>query len=250
MTRQYRIVALSIWPGLAQVWSGQEILGLLLGLFFASALNLAVVGRWIWFEAFPPGWSDFFAYLAAITWLASFTYTLWWVGFCHPDRHRREIDQLYREAQEAYLQGRWIDARRRIERILTMDESDADALMQLGTIYLRTQQPVLARRSFRQCLESHGGANGAGKSSNLWLGSWKDERHRQAGAGGPLREIPSQGPARIRKRSLASIRFVPLEWRPPRYHSGCVSWMIVCCGTFETDFQQRRRLPPSRSQLR
>lgn len=158
MTRQYRIVALSIWPGLAQVWSGQEILGLLLGLFFASVLNLAVVGRWIWFEAFPPGWSDFFAYLAAITWLASFTYTLWWVGFCHPDRHRREIDQLYREAQEAYLQGRWIDARRRIERILTMDESDADALMQLGTIYLRTQQPVLARRSFRQCLESHGGA--------------------------------------------------------------------------------------------
>ena len=157
MTRPIRVMALSIWPGVAQIWFGQEILGLLFGVFFASALNVAVVGRWIWFEAFAPGWTDFFAYLAAVTWLASLIYTLWWVGFCHPDRHRREIDQLFREAQEAYLQGHWNEARRRIERILAMDESDADALMQLGTLYLRIHQPGLARRTFRQCLESHGG---------------------------------------------------------------------------------------------
>jgi hypothetical protein len=133
MTRQVRIVALSFWPGLAQIWSGQEILGILLGLFFAAALNVAVMGRWIWLEALPSGWAAFFATLAGVTWLASLCYTIWWVRFCHPER-------------------------RRIERILTMDESDSDALMQLGTLYLRMHQPTSARRAFRQCLESKHGA--------------------------------------------------------------------------------------------
>ena len=39
-----------------------------------------------------------------------------------------------------------------------MDESDSDALMQLGTLYVRTHQPTSARRAFRQCLESKHGA--------------------------------------------------------------------------------------------
>jgi len=158
MPRRFRIVVLSFWPGLAQVWSGQEVLGLLLGLFFAAALNVAIVSRWIWREAFPPGWPDFFATLALVSWLASLGYTVWWVGLCHPDRHRGEIERLFREAQEAYLQGRWNDAKRRLERILSRDETDADALMQLGSIYLRTDQAALARHAFHQCLELKGGA--------------------------------------------------------------------------------------------
>jgi len=88
-----------------------------LGLLFASALNLAVVSRWIWTEALAPGWSDFLAILAVVSWFASLGYTVWWVGLCHPERHRREIDRLFREAHEAYLQGRWTDSKRRIERI-------------------------------------------------------------------------------------------------------------------------------------
>jgi cytochrome c-type biogenesis protein CcmH/NrfG len=158
MPRRFRIVALSFWPGLAQVWSGQEVLGLFLGLLFASALNAAIVARWIWQGAFPPASADFFAMLALAFWLASLGYTLWWVGLCHPDRHRGEIDRLLREAQEAYLQGRWNDAISRLERILSRDETDADALMFLGSIYLRTDQAALARRAFDQCLELKGGA--------------------------------------------------------------------------------------------
>jgi tetratricopeptide (TPR) repeat protein len=153
MPRRYRAVALTIWPGLAQIWLGQEALGLLLGVCFASTLNLAIVSRWIWKEAFAPGWSDFFLILAVAWWLASVAYTLWWVGVCHPDRHRAEIDRLYREAQEAYLQGRWRDSKRRLERILAWDETDADALMQLATLYQRTDQPDLARQALQQCLQ-------------------------------------------------------------------------------------------------
>jgi hypothetical protein len=158
MPRRFRIMALSVWPGLAQIWSGQEVLGLLLGVFFASALNLAIVARYIWLEAFATGLSDFLATLALFSWLMSFGYTIWWVGLCHPDRHRQEIEQLFREAQEAYLQGRWSESKKRIERILARDEADADALMQLGTLYVRTREPSMARRAFVQCLESSQGA--------------------------------------------------------------------------------------------
>jgi cytochrome c-type biogenesis protein CcmH/NrfG len=158
MPRRFRIVALSFWPGLAQIWSGQVILGLLLGFLFASTLNLAIASRWIWIEAFMPGWTDFFAALAVVSWLVSLGYTLWWVGLCHPDRHGGEIDHLFREAHQAYLQGRWKDAKLRLERILARDETDVDALMQLGSLYLRTQQRALARQAFRQCLTLKGGA--------------------------------------------------------------------------------------------
>ncbi len=118
MPKRFRVFALSFWPGLPQIWSGQEVLGLLLGLLFASTLNLAIATRWIWSEAFAPGWADFFAILAIASWIVSLGYTLWWVGLCHPDRHRREIERLFREAHEAYLQGRWKDSRLRLERIL------------------------------------------------------------------------------------------------------------------------------------
>lgn len=157
MPRRVWIAALSVWPGLAQIWSGQEVLGLILGFLFAATLNLALVARYVWSEAFPPGWSAFFAALAVCSWLASLGYTLWWVWLCHPSGHRAEIDVLFREAQENYLQGQFQEARRRLEQLVAMDDNDADALMQLGTLFVRTEQPGLARRAFRQCLELEGG---------------------------------------------------------------------------------------------
>lgn len=158
MPRRLWIAALSVWPGLPQIWSGQEVLGLILAALFAATLNLALVARLIWADWFAPGWSNFFVALAVCNWVVSFGYTLWWIWLCHPDRHRAEIERLFREATDFYLQGHWVESRRRFERILTMDETDADVLMQLGTLYVRTDQPALARRAFRQCLELEGGS--------------------------------------------------------------------------------------------
>jgi tetratricopeptide (TPR) repeat protein len=154
MPRRVRALVLVFWPGLVQIWSGQEILGLILAALFAFSLNLSIASRWIWREVFPPGWSEFFGTFAVLAWIASSCYTIWWVGFCHPDRHAREIDKLFREAQEAYLRGRWSEAKTKLEQILVRDDSDADALLQLGSLYLRTERPALARRAFLQCLES------------------------------------------------------------------------------------------------
>ncbi|MEO6809464.1 MAG: tetratricopeptide repeat protein [Isosphaeraceae bacterium] len=157
MPRRLWITLLSVWPGLPQIWSGQELLGLILAVLFAATLNLALVTGCLWTDALPQGFSTFFLALTVLSWATSLGYTLWWVWRCHPERYKTDIDRLYREAVECYLQGRWNDARRRFEQVLAMDETDADALMQLGMLYVRTDQPVQARRTFRQCLELEGG---------------------------------------------------------------------------------------------
>jgi tetratricopeptide (TPR) repeat protein len=158
MPRRLRIVLLSLWPGLPQIWSGQEALGLILAGLFAATLNLAILSRFLWTDLFPPATVAFFAALAVLSWLAALGYTFWWLWRCDPSHHRDDIDRLYRAAQEHYLQGRWTDARRGFEAVLALDEDDADALMQLGALYVRTEQTALARRTFRQCLETEGGA--------------------------------------------------------------------------------------------
>jgi tetratricopeptide (TPR) repeat protein len=157
MPRRKWIAVLSLWPGLPQIWSGQEVLGLLLAGLFAATVNLAIVSEFVWTDLFAPVLPPFFGALAVVTWIAALGYTCWWLWRCHPERYREDIDKLFREANEYYLQGHWNEARRRFEQILTMDETDADALMQLGTLFLRTDQPSLARRTFRQCLELESG---------------------------------------------------------------------------------------------
>lgn len=156
-SRRIGFWALNAWPGLAQVWTGQEAAGLIAAAAFAASLNLALATHYIWTEALPVGWSAFFAATAAVLWLGSAGHSIWWNLRCHPDRHRTEIESLYREATEFYLQGRWNEARLRLERILALDETDADALMQLGTLYLHAEQPALARQTFRQCLDLDAG---------------------------------------------------------------------------------------------
>lgn len=158
MPRRLGIAALAVWPGLPQIWSGQEVLGLILAGLFAATLNLSLISRFVWTEAFDAGWGAFFASLATMVWVAGVGYTLWWIWRCHPERHRDDIGRLFREAGEHYLQGRWNEARKRYEQILAMDETDADALMQLGTLFARTDQHALARKTFRQCLELEAGA--------------------------------------------------------------------------------------------
>ena len=64
MPKRLWIAVLSVWPGLAQIWSGRDVVGLMMAIAFAAALNLALISRYIWTEAFPPGWTGFFAVLA------------------------------------------------------------------------------------------------------------------------------------------------------------------------------------------
>ncbi len=152
MSKRWSVAALSVWPGLPQIWLGEEWLGLALATLFAGSLNLAIAARFIWTEALDPSWAQFVGALAVATWAFALAYTLWWVWRCHPEQHREKIDEHYRLALELYLQGRWDEARRRLEHAIALDETDADAWVQLGTLYARTERFDEARQAFRQCL--------------------------------------------------------------------------------------------------
>ncbi len=154
MPGRLAMLALGLWPGLAQIWLGQEVLGIILALVFAISLDSVLAARFIWTESLSMTWVQLLSSIAVLNWLSSFAYTVWCVVLRHPERHRSEIDRWFREARDAYLEGRWADSRMGIERILIRDEGDADALYLLGRIHHRTRQANLARRAFQQCLET------------------------------------------------------------------------------------------------
>jgi tetratricopeptide (TPR) repeat protein len=154
MPQRFALATLSLWPGLAQIWTGQEVLGLILAAVFTASLDLALLGGLLWTDWLPPGAVPFLAATAALTWLATLGYTLWWLWRCHPERHRVEIERLFRESLDHYLHGRWNEARRCCEAILTRDEDDVEAVLQLAYIHARTGRPDLARHAFHQCLQT------------------------------------------------------------------------------------------------
>ena len=158
LPRRYWLVLLSAWPGLAQIWTGQEVMGLITAAVFALALNHSLLGSFVWTEFLPSQLVTFLTAMAAITWTTTLAYTAWWLWRCHPERHRAEIDQLFREALELYLRGRWVESRNCCEAILVRNENDVETMLQLGLIHARTGQTDLARQTFRHCLELDGGS--------------------------------------------------------------------------------------------
>jgi tetratricopeptide (TPR) repeat protein len=148
--RRYALALLSLWPGLAQIWTGQEALGLILAGVFTASLNLALLGGLLYRDWLPPGAVPFLAATAAGTYLGALAYTLWWLWRCHPERHRAEIERLFRESLDHYLHGRWNDARRCCEQILDRDEDDLEATLQLAHVHARSGRPDDARHAFRQ----------------------------------------------------------------------------------------------------
>ncbi len=151
--RRRWIPCLSLWPGLAQIWSGQEWLGLILAAFFGLNLNAALLTSIVWRDAVPQSAVVFFFACCAATWASTLAYSLWWNWRCHPEQHRLEIDRLYRQSLESYLQGRWNEARRLCEQILARDEADTEALMQLALSHARLGEAEHARRALQQCTE-------------------------------------------------------------------------------------------------
>lgn len=147
------LLFLCIYPGLPQIGAGREIFGLAHAIGFTVLLNAALVTTFIFTDAVSPVTVVLEWYAVGAAWLwAAFT-AGWWIWKHHPEKHRTEIEQLFREAIAHSLKGQWSDALSRIGRLLDYDGGDCDALMQLGTLYLHTGRPAEAKQAFRRCLE-------------------------------------------------------------------------------------------------
>lgn len=159
LSRRYRIVALSFWPGLPQIWAGQIIMGLIVALFFTAIFNLSLVSLWIYTDLFDTSARQLLCIVTVIVHLSMTAWTAMWAWKFHPERFHEEIQKLFRSSSDFYLQGRWAESRDQLENLVALDSSDTEALLRLTRVLERTGETALARRTLDQCRETPGAAS-------------------------------------------------------------------------------------------
>ena len=142
-----------LWPGLTRLWLLGQWRGLFLAVGFGVLLNGALVGTFVWNEAWPlePNWVA-----AAGMWVL--VLGLWSLGVrgaigqlstAQPNRAEPspQLDQWFREAQAEYLKGHWFEAETLLDQILAKNRDDAEARLLLSSVMRRTKRFELARRN-------------------------------------------------------------------------------------------------------
>jgi hypothetical protein len=139
-----------VWPGLPQLWRKGSWLGLAAAVAFAAAFNVALVNSLIWTDWFGPAWR-------ATAWIGAAA--IWMTGVVCTWRTQRPTqaaieanetpacpsEDLFSAATREYLQGNWLAAGERLERLLANNGDDIEARLLLATLYRRTRRVSEAR---------------------------------------------------------------------------------------------------------
>ena len=156
ISRRFRVIGLSVWPGLPQIWEGQVAYGLILGLFFTIVFDLTILSQWGYTDLLESGTRQLLWFLSLTMYTAMATWTVVWVWRFHPEKFEKEIERLYLLSGEFYLQGRWTESRNQLEQVVSLNPSDTEALMRLARLLERTGQTDQARRALDQCRDTPG----------------------------------------------------------------------------------------------
>lgn len=156
ISRRYRVIALSIWPGLPQIWAGQIMTGLVVSLFFAVVFNLSLVSLWVYSDLIEASARKMLCFVTVIVHLSMLGWTVLWAWKFHPERFQEEIQKLFRTSGDFYLQGRWAESRDQLESLVALDSGDTQALLRLTRVLERTGELELARRTLDQCKDTPG----------------------------------------------------------------------------------------------
>jgi tetratricopeptide (TPR) repeat protein len=156
ISRRYRVIGLSVWPGLPQIWAGQVAYGLILGLFFTVVFNATMLTQWVYTDLLEVGTRQMLWLLSLTMYVAMAAWTVVWVWRFHPEKFEKEIERLYMLSGESYLQGRWTESRIQLEQVVALNPSDTEALMRLARLLERTGQTDQARRALDQCRDTSG----------------------------------------------------------------------------------------------
>lgn len=151
MGRPRGIVPLCLWPGLAQIYTGQWGRGIVLCASATALLNLALIGGWIWTELLPREvliavWSSVVA-----LWLGTSAATFWGVRCRKWDNVDSDRGAEHRKALEHYLGRQWADTETCLQRMLGRNPDDCDALLHLATLYRRQGRLNDAAEALRAC---------------------------------------------------------------------------------------------------
>jgi tetratricopeptide (TPR) repeat protein len=138
------------WPGLPQLWVRGSWVGLAVAVGFTALVNVLILATCVFGEWIPRGQMLGGYGLVALAWLSG-----WWqshrqgptelsstengdepaggasaIGLTH-----QPSEELYREAQQVYLQGDWVAAEQLLLKLLKLNDRDAEARLMLATLW-------------------------------------------------------------------------------------------------------------------
>jgi hypothetical protein len=154
--RVVRLLTL-VWPGLPWLWLRGSLLGLVLALAFAVALDATVLTTWIWTGLVdPPTAVALWASTAGIWILATVSAVR---NFPAPLARGRsaEADALFLQARDAYLARDWARAEDALAAVLASAPTDGEAQLLLATLLRRVGRHDEARAALRKLSASDSG---------------------------------------------------------------------------------------------
>ncbi|MEX2168270.1 MAG: hypothetical protein WD851_03090 [Pirellulales bacterium] len=144
-----------LWPGLPHLWIAGSWAGLILALSFTVLLNLVLVTTLVWTDWLPPRVQLACAALLGVIWLAAVIETRFELRRIAASRQQSAdcadsgvdgtleadqaegipADELFRQAQAAYLSGDWLAAERTLRDLLRLDRRDIEGQLLLATLW-------------------------------------------------------------------------------------------------------------------
>ena len=144
-----------LWPGLPHLWIAGSWAGLILALSFTVLLNLVLVTTLVWTDWLPARVQLACAALLGVIWLAAVIETRFELrriaasrqqsgdcadsgvdGTLEADQEEGiPADELFRQAQAAYLRGDWLAAERSLLDLLRLDRRDIEGQLLLATLW-------------------------------------------------------------------------------------------------------------------
>jgi len=127
--------ALYLWPGLPQLWTRGTWSALGVAVSAGAALDVALLGTFVWTELLPQGVRNALWIALGIAWLAAAVFAVVW-DRRHATGGSPELEKdKFSEATEHYLQGNWFEAERALGNLLRQNARDLEARLMLATLY-------------------------------------------------------------------------------------------------------------------
>jgi uncharacterized protein HemY len=147
-----KVYATCLWPGLARLWFRGDFQGLLPAIVTTIAFNGLVLLRFVYPEMLSATQQ-----VGTLIRLVGWSLVLLWVfavvqeyrelpTVLAPRAVHRKHDR-FKEAQQAFLLGNWLQAEQFLRETVSIEERDPPALLLLAAVYRRTGRIEEARQT-------------------------------------------------------------------------------------------------------
>ncbi len=132
--------AVYLWPGLPQLARRGSWAALVVAVGAGAMLQVALLGTFVWTELLSPELRILYWVLLLIAWGVSAVLSGWLRDRESARSQGDENRDIFHEALDHYLQGRWVEAERALARLLRRDRRDVEARLMLATLLRHTRR--------------------------------------------------------------------------------------------------------------